>query len=242
MITFVAWKWSSPTYRTRYTAEHANIWNASLRRNFKGGCRTVLITDDPAGVNFETFPIWHDLDAVSNPSGKHLPSCYRRLKIFSPLILSELDIDEGSRVVSMDLDVVIVANVDPMFDREEDFVGWRGVGSFRPVVYNGTLFMFRAGTMAHLWDDFDSATSPDTANRSKYFGSDQGWLSYKLGGLDGIGGWSTSDGILSYTSDVSASRRYLPAYARIVSFNGKRKPWDPQVKAASPWIAEHWRL
>lgn len=242
MITFVCWKWNSrpTTHRAKYTAEHANVWNASLRRNYRGPVRTICVTDDPKGVNFETFPLWKDCEQLSNPSGQHLPSCYRRLKIFDTLTTSEMDIDEGERVVSLDLDVVFVRDVTPMFDRDEDFVGWRGVGAYNPVVYNGTLFMFRAGRVQRLWSEFDPSSSPLMANKARYFGSDQGYLSWKLAGS--APGWGTQDGMFSYTSDVRGSRGILPPLARIVSFNGKRKPWEEQVQRNSPWIPRHWRL
>lgn len=242
MITFVCWKWRSrtTTHRAKYTAEHANVWNASLRRNYKGELRTICITDDPEGVDFETFPLWQDCSTLSNPSGAHLPSCYRRLRIFDPLATSEMDIEEGSKVVSCDLDVVYVRDVTPMFRYDEDFRGWRGVGAYNPVVYNGTLFMFRAGRMQRLWREFDPSSSPLVANKARYFGSDQGWISYMLAGK--APGWGPQDGIYSYTSDMNGSRGHLPHAARIVSFNGKRKPWEDQVRRMSPWIEKHWRL
>lgn len=240
MITFVCWKWSEPNYRTKFTAEHANVWNAGIRRHYGADCRTICVTDDPEGVRFETFPLWHDLDDVRNPSGSHLPRCYRRLKIFSRYVTSEMDIAEGDPVVSLDLDVVFVRSIRPMFSEIEDFKGWRGVGSFQPVVYNGTLFQFRAGRAEFLWTDFDPATSPGLANRERYFGSDQGWISYRLDGC--APGWSADDGILSFSSDLHPNRQTLPSHARIVSFNGKRKPWDDYVQQESPWIKNYWRL
>ncbi len=141
-------------------------------------------------------------------------------------------------VVSLDLDVVFVREVTPMFQGSDDFKGWRGVGSYNPVVYNGTMFMFRAGAMQHLWRDFDPATSPLAANKHRYFGSDQGWISYKLAGS--APGWDQKDGMFSYSSDVRGSRSHLPPQARIVSFNGKRKPWEIRTQTVSPWINKHW--
>lgn len=241
MITFVCWKWRQPNHRTTYTAEHVNIWTRGIQRVYRHPARYVCVTDDPTGIlpPCETFPIWRDMDGLVNPSGAHLPSCYRRLKIFSPLVTSEMDVGEGEEIVSIDLDVVFVDDVAPLFVKrpDDDFVGWRGVGSYNPVVYNGTIFKFRAGTMNFLWDDFDPKTSPKAANDARYFGSDQGWLSFKLAGR--APGWGARDGVLSYTSDVR-SRAALPGNARLVSFNGKRKPWEAGVNAMSPWIAKYW--
>ena len=205
----------------------------------------VCVTDDPTGIEIETFPLWSDLNDFGNPSGKHLPSCYRRLKLFSSLVQSEMDIQYDSRVVWIDLDVVFVRDVTPMFEKfkfsDAPFVGWKGVGAHQPTVYNGTLVMFRAGRVGHLWRDFDPKTSPQATIKARYFGSDQGWISYKMAGQ--APGWSTTDGILSYSRDARPSRVVgIPPYARIISFNGKAKPWDAEVQRRSPWILDHWRL
>jgi hypothetical protein len=244
VITFVCWKWKQENYGIVYTAEHANIWRAMIARHYKPDHRAICITDDPEGVTFETFPLWRDCDGIENPSGAHYPSCYRRLKIFSPITTREMGIDENSEVVSMDLDVVIVADIAPLFERYpiEDFVGWRDIGSYRPAAYNGSLFKFRSGKLNYLWDDFDPAISPVLASKAGYVGSDQGWISYRIAGR--APGWRAQDGVLSYTTNlrIRGGRSVLPYNARVVSFDGKRKPWEPELQAASPWILERWRL
>lgn len=202
----------------------------------------ICITDNSDGVDIETFPLWDDHNRLRNPNGAHLPSCYRRLKIFDPMTLSELDIEEGSPVVSLDLDVVFIKDIVPLIDTHDvDFLGWKGPGALQPVVYNGTFFRFKAGKMASLWNDFDPETSPLASVNAHYFGSDQGWLSYKLNGS--VPGLTPRDGILSYSREVrhdNAGR--LPSHARIVSFNGKTKPWDANAQFECPWIKKYWRL
>jgi len=242
-ITFVSWKWKPKGYRTTYTAEHVNIWAAGIKRHYKYPHRLICVTDDPTGIDIETFPLWDDCDKLKNPNGNHLPSCYRRLKIFSPMVTSEMDIEENALVASIDLDVVFVNDLQPMLHSKGggEFVGWKGPGAMHPTVYNGTFFMFRAGRMAHLWEDFDGNQSPALAANAKYFGSDQGWLSYKLAGR--APGFTPRDGLFSYSRDVRAARiSVLPRHAKIISFNGKLKPWDAVAQSESPWIKQHWRL
>lgn len=236
-ITFVCWKWNGHGYRTVYTAEHVNVLQAMLKRHYLKEHRFICVTDEPVGIEGETFPLWKDCDRLMNPSGKHLPSCYRRLKIFSSATTRAMGIKDGARVVSIDLDVVLLSNVLPLFERPEKFVGWKRVGAFHPVAYNGTLFMFRTGMMDWLWDEFDPIQSPRRSIQAKYFGSDQGWISYRLQG--GEAGWTKSDGIYSYSSDVQ--HRVVPRDARIVSFNGKRKPWEDVVRNESLWVTRHWK-
>src|SRR5262245_36260929 len=114
-----------------------------LRRHYHAEHRLICITDDAEDLKCETFTIWNDYASMVNPCGAVLPSCYRRLKIFHPDTTAAMGIGDGERVVSMDLDAVITADLTPLFEVEADFKAWKGVGSWQPVVYNGSLFMFR---------------------------------------------------------------------------------------------------
>lgn len=237
-LTIVCWKWHAPGYRTSYTAEHVNILFAQFKRRMSEPFRMICVTDDPDGVECETYPLWDDCSQLRNPSGDHFPCCYRRLRVFDVDTTRAMAIKDGDRVLSIDLDVTVLKDPAHLFRHSDAFVGWKRIGSFHPVAYNGTIFLFRAGRMQHLWSDFDPTSSPEEARNARYFGSDQGWMSYKLAGK--VPGWTRSDGIYSYSSDVSHKR--LPENAVIVSFNGKRKPWDPVVLQNDPWIRDHWRL
>jgi hypothetical protein len=210
-----------------------------VARHLKQPHRYVCVTDDPGIVDCETYPIWKDHNELKNHLGQDFPSCYRRLKIFDPETTRAMGIADGERVVSLDLDVVIVSALDPLFDRPEDFVGWRVPGGRNPSVFNGTLFMHRATTMSRLWNDFSPKDSPRLAMSSGYFGTDQGWLSYRL--AQSAAGWTRDDGVLGYNQDCRLTGA-VPAHARIISFHGgARKPWDARVRVESPWIIDHWR-
>jgi hypothetical protein len=208
-----------------------------VRRYYTKPMRSVCITDDPAGVDFETFPLWDDHSSIPNPNGGHLPSCYRRLKLFSREVTEALGVPEGAPVVSLDLDIIVVRNIEKMFGHDAPFLGWKRISPNKPIGYNGSMFMLRAGQMEHIWTSFNPATSPMQARRAKQYGSDQGWISYVLQGT--APGWTQASGIYSYTSDVRG--RALPRNARIVSFNGKFKPWMQQVQRTSPWVRDGWQ-
>lgn len=241
MIHFVVWKWFSPTYRTVFTAEYVNVFQAMLKRCYRAKHRLICITDDPKGIKCETFPLWKDHCDVVNASSPMFPSCYRRLKIFAPEAQRALGIAEGERIVSCDLDVVLCGDMVPMFDRPEEFVGWKGLGTYTPVVYNGSLFMFQAGRLQWMWTEFDPVLSPQQTRDAKYFGSDQAWMSFKLNGT--APGWDVGEGVYSYNRDFSreGGHKQLPANARAVFFNGKRKPWESVTQTSAPWITRHWR-
>lgn len=242
-VTFLLWKWLHPTYRARFNATAVNVLAASIRRTCTLKHRIICVTDDPRGVNAETYPLWNDHATLSNPSGKHLPNCYRRLRMFDVKTQIAMGIAPGSRVVSMDLDCVIVAaNIDPLFSKDGDFMAWQVKGQMQPKVYNGSLVGFTAGSNQHLWDEFDPIRSPALASNNGFFGSDQGWLSYKKIGQSRTNQWTVErDGVFSFPREIKQRRSPWSA-ASLVFFNGREKPWDPDLQKKHPWIPKYWRL
>lgn len=240
---FVLWKWDQPNFRTVYRAENVNSMVWQLMRMGVPFDRIVCITDNPDGVQCRTFPLWTDYSALKNISGPHLPSCYRRLRIFDPKTLEDIGFKAGERVVSVDIDAVLIQKFVELFKRDEDFVGWYVPGHRHRVVLNGSMFMFSAGQMSWLWETFDPRTSPMKACAAGYMGSDQGYLSHRLLGKQDtgftIGGWTSIEhGVLSFVRDVKMTRR-LPRTTRCVFFAGKRKPWDPAVIKENSWIERY---
>jgi hypothetical protein len=101
--------------------------------------------------------------------------------------------------------------------------------------------MFTAGPdLQWMWDRFDPVKSPRDALKAGFFGSDQAYLSHQLAYSPDAGGWTASDGVLSYNRDVRGPR-LLPKHARVVFFHGKRKPWDTPTRLESRWIERYWR-
>jgi hypothetical protein len=169
---------------------------------------------------------------MPSPHGPAYPSCYRRLRLFSKEIAATV----GDRFVSLDLDCVIVKDVRPLWDRPEPIVLW---GKTNPTTYyNGSMLLMAAGARPQVWDDFDADTSPRAAKAALQFGSDQGWISYKLGPHEPM--WTTKDGVYSYRKHIYPLRGMLPAGARIVFFHGKQD--DPGELAAQrlPWVRQNW--
>lgn len=234
--SIVCWKWRpAPGYRSTFTAETVNTLRRMVARHYAPAHRFICVTDDADGLDpaVEVVPLWDDFSAIPNPFGSRNPSCYRRLRAFHPEIGAVL----GRRFVSMDLDCVITGNLEPVFDRPEDFVIW---GATHPTTaYNGSLFLLTAGSRRQVWDNFDPHRSPLRAKRARCYGSDQGWISFILG--PGEARWCISDGVVSFRNDIVTSGAGLPPEARIVLFHGKRDPWDTGVQAAHPWVAEHYR-
>lgn len=243
MITVVCWKWAAfPGYRSKFEAEHVNVFARMIRRHYSGPHEIVCITDDAAGITEvdRIIPLWDDYADLPSPHDRggrrRNPSCYRRLKMFEPGAAEWL----GRRIVSIDLDVVVTNDLTPLFSRPEPFVAW---GDTNPTThYNGGFLMFTAGARAELWSEFrqDPAAAIRLAQQRRQWGSDQGWISARLGPNEAR--FRRSDGVLSYRNDVRPAplSGRLPADARLVFFHGEHDPWGDEAQRL-PWVREHWR-
>jgi hypothetical protein len=234
MITFVTWKWHTPGSGREFLAEHVNVLYSMVDFQYQQPFRFVCITDDPAGLDpdIETMPMPVRFDDVPNPQGKRFPQCYCRLWNFSreATIL-------GERILQLDIDLVILDFLMPLIDRDEDFVGWCDPKfGWRKIA--GGIYLLKTGSMPHIWDDFDPATSPQEAAAAGYMGSDQAWMSYKM--YPPAGQWSNGDGLvkLNWTPEHA---KEAPEGARIVFTNGAKPPWNAEIQARYPWIKEYWR-
>src|SRR5262245_19283677 len=228
------WKPPNPNYRSHFDATSVNVLRHMVDRHYPDPHEVVCITDDPIGIEtgIRVVPLWIDYDNVPSPHGAHQPSCYRRLKVFSDEALAFL----GERFVCLDLDTVIVGDLRPLWNREEDFVIW---GETDPrSFYNGSMFMLRAGTRTKVWTEFNPRYSPRDALRAGRFGSDQGWISYVLGRGEAM--WGKDDGVYSFRVHLKNGSLPLPRNARIVMFHGKIDPWSYEAMDI-PWIQEHYR-
>lgn len=243
MLNFVCWKWRQTSVSGEYTSLYVNTLVAALRKHCMMPHRVICVTDDPVGVGCPTFPLWNDYADLANMSGVTLPSCYRRLKIFDPETLTQMGIPMGERVVSIDLDAVLMREIGSLFTKPERFVGWHVFGTRRRTVLNGSLFMFHAGDLAETWDDFkqDPTRWRNEARQANFLGSDQAYLSLRFIDKPDTGKWTNDkDGVLSYYRDIKI-RRVLPKDARIVFFPGRLKPWSAEARKVTPWISHYVR-
>jgi len=246
MLTVVVWKWKTPDHWKRdaraFTGEHVNTMHRMFKRHYHKPFRFVCITDDIVGIDREvaTHPLWDDYADLKNPNGNFL-SNYRRLKIFS----KEMGKVFGPRILSLDLDTVIVDDITELLNRPEPFVGIRlhrrneQNRPWRIATYGGAMYLMDAGAFPEVWDDFDPNTSPAFTYAKRYIGSDQAWMSYKLRKHHPV--WTTADGVLSFQNDAeTVCQDVLPDSARIIHFHGVPKPWDLEAQQYK-WVRENWR-
>jgi hypothetical protein len=238
----VLWKWEpAEGVERHYAARHVNHMAVALRGACPGlDVRIVCVTDDPTGISqCETFPLWDDCNELRNATKPHLPSCYRRLKLFDWETQSEMGIAKGDRVVSLDLDALVTGNLPEVLRKEGVFVGWKLAGMLHDEVYNGSFWMFTAGTLRGIWAEFDPERSPQKAKLAGYLGSDQSWLSMNLIGKPGC----TFIPYPTFASYPLHCKRlgYFSTKHRLVFFHGRTKPWQPEAAKESNWIRRYWR-
>jgi hypothetical protein len=231
MLAVCTWKWG-----TRFSALHVNVLRAALAQRLHLNHRLFCVTDDPVGLD-------GDITVVEPP--ERLASgdlrCRRRMRQYD----RDWSAQFGSRMLAIDLDVVLVDDITPIVKRPEPLVGWR-VG--HAGVYSGSFILLDVGALHGAWTDYrdDPEGFPAVAWPGG-IGSDQAMINYWLRSQPPIPHWTERDGFVSYYGKgysrlehlgVGPSHPHLPAGARIVVLGSA----DLEVlhDARYPWIQEHW--
>lgn len=226
-LRVLTWLWQQPSGRTSYQPWHVRVWAAMVRRHLSLPHTLAVVTDVPGDYgDVQVIAPPRDFEDVRIPTwGERMPQCLRRLAMFRP---DAAEIFGAERFVSMDLDCVISGPLDPLFDRDEDAVFYRGTTQSRP--YNGSMTMLRAGCRPQVYTEF----TPDRAVEAgqKYLGSDQAWVSYILGPGEAV--WDARDGVHAW-----GSRRNV-GDPRVTFFLQPEKPWD-FVAMGERFVMDHYR-
>lgn len=232
--SILVWKWRTPGYRSKFEPWTVNILARMVRRHVDSQVRVVCVTDDAAGIDpsIDVVALPDPFPGLQSPHGPRWPSCYRRLQSFAPDAWKWA----GNRFLSVDLDTVVVADLAPILDRPDDFVGWQDPNMPRQLC--GSMFMLTAGTRPGVWDHFHAGTSPAIAKAGGFMGSDQAWISFCLG--QNAARWTRADGIVSFRADMKEGALPLPADARLVMFHGRLDPWGREAQRLD-WVREDYR-
>lgn len=226
MLTVMTWYWIQPNGRAAYKPEHVRIWADMVRRNLTIPHRLAVVTDVPGDYgDLIVIDPPRDFENVRIPTwGEDKPQCLRRLAMFAPDARKRF----GDRFVSMDMDCVVSGSLDPLFDRNDDFVMYRGTHERRP--YNGSMVMMTAGARPQVYTEF----TPEGAAKAgrDYIGSDQAWISRTLG--PGEATWGVDDGVHAWGSRLNRGE------PRLTFFLGNPKPWD-LVLAGDATVQQHYR-
>lgn len=237
-LKVVCWKWAPPVgYRSAFTHLQVNNLLNMVGRNYHKPFELVCITDNPKHISSEVriIPLAEieQFAHLPSPHGGLNPACYRRLWMYGEHARDYI----GERFVSIDLDVVLTGDVTPVWDRPEDFMIWGE--TLRRTPYNGSMQLMTAGARRQVYDEFDPENSPRDARKAGFDGSDQAWISYKLGPHERR--WTKEDGVFSFRLHVKPNGGRMPKGARVIFFEGQVDPWSPFALKICPWIKEHWK-
>lgn len=171
----------------------------------------------------------------------HVPgTCGRKLTVWAPDAASRI----GARILSLDLDMVIVDDITPLVDRPEDVVMFHNPNYHaggRRAFFQGSIQLLTSGSRPHVWDEFHLPDAPIRIN-SRFGGFEQAWLSETLPWDEAY--WDDKDGIYGAGRIGDWSNKTvvddLPKNARIVVFPGAREPSQDAVKTKHPWVERHY--
>jgi hypothetical protein len=138
---------------TLYSADYVNVLYSAVRSNLAGPFRFVCLTDDPTGINpsVETFPIPDIGLEPSDWRGGGWP----KLSVFKQDLFGLT-----GRALFIDLDTVVAAPIDEMFDQPGELVvidtgpNWKRGGTAAPPLAGTGIFAFNLGGHAHILETF----------------------------------------------------------------------------------------
>lgn len=222
MLTVVTYLWGTKHYKPA----HVHLLARSVARWLSLPHRFVCISDD----RIEGLKT---IRSQAPPWGR----CFRRLWLFSKEAAGF-----GDGILHLDLDTVICGPLDALVTSGDDFKIYRA-GSIAAKGYslNPSVMWLRPGTQTDIWERFvaNPGGLAKAANKAGFWGSDQAVISYLRQGVE-VPTYSYDDGVISFRHVRHERLKVLPAHAKVVSFHGKKVPWDPEVLAEYPWIQRAW--
>lgn len=236
MLSVVAWKWGS-----LFGPEYVNRLQLALARHVCLPHQLWCVTDDARGIHpsVRTVPL---------PAGlSNTPRCRRRMRIFD----REFSQQFGPRILSMDLDMVIVDDITPLLNRPEPVVGWQ---VDHANVVSGSFLLMDAGVLYDLWlEYFDAVTSGREGEfwsriQPRGIPSDQAALNAYVNRVGvRVARWTRADGIVTYYGPgyerfehlgVGPNRPTLPPDTRMVVLGSDDKSILDEGRF--DWAREHW--
>ena len=240
MVNVICMKWGD-----KYDAAYVNILRSMVKRNLSAPHRFACFTENANGIrsDVEVFP----LPELDLPDG--IPErCWRKLCTFDRQLG-----DLSGTTLFLDLDVVVVDRLDPLFELEGDFFishDWRWYGKQR-VTGNSSCYRFEVGRHTEVIDYFRANSELVRASHRH----EQAYLSHKMKELGHLHYWPDR-WCQSFKAHCMPRipLRYVRAPrvregGKVVIFHGNPNPPDaiePRYKGvrkfwhASPWIREHW--
>ena len=235
-LTVLSYLWYDPEGKKNhiyvYGREHVILLYNQLKRHLTIPFEFVIATDQPElleGTGIRTIPL---------DKSKHVAATrYIKLQTFKPGAVDRI----GKRILQLDLDTVVVANINDLVDRDEDLVLWRNpnYGGWKRARYNTSMLLYRADARTEFWTRFDPKTDPERL-KPHVGGTDQAFISDLASPTEAY--WSDEDGVYGagrLLDIVPGVQTVLPENAKIVFFPGSREPGMKEIQDQHPWIVEH---
>jgi hypothetical protein len=222
MLAVSTWLWGD-----KYSPEDVAKLAAGCRRHITEPFRFLCITDDLSKAPEGTEPwLIRDMELTK------VKGCFARLRMFDPDWQETVAI---TRLLNLDLDLIITGDMDPMVQRPEPFVILQGANSSNPCPYNGSVMLIKVGAHPEVWRDFSLEKAAQVPFHE--FPDDQGWIHHKV---PNAAGWQagSNSGVYAFHKPGWPGGDGLPAGARLVAFPGSR---DPRQFTHLDWVKEHWR-
>jgi hypothetical protein len=220
-VTLISWLWQG--WRAgEYDYRHVNRLHRQLKQHMTGPWKMVCITDQPKGIECETYPLW-DMPTpyIPNSACEKLgldpaaPNCFCRLKLFEKRTAQKF----GNLLMSIDLDTTVYADLRPLLTADSFKIAINE--NRRATKFCGTLWQMRPGAAPQLWKDYHPGSTPQAIRSAGMRGSDQSWFSLKVPDAPY---WTRRDGV--YWVKRLPLFRKRPENARVVYFAGNIKPWS----------------
>ena len=239
-VNIICMKWGDK-YGPDYVNKLYNMVSKNLTKKF----RFICFTENEKGLNnrIEIFP----LPSIKMPKNKPERG-WRKLSILQ----KDLNGLTGT-CLFLDLDIVIVDNIDPIFELSGEFLIAFDKRKRKSSIGNSSVFRFEAGAHHDIYENFNNNSSKIL----NIFRNEQAYLSDMI----------VKKGIFQYwPKDWCPSFKYhcvpnfplnyflspkIPMGAKIILFHGLPEPtdaaegksgkWYRYIKK-SPWINEHWLI
>ncbi|HEX3407244.1 MAG TPA: glycosyltransferase [Caulobacteraceae bacterium] len=237
--TVLCMKWGA-----KYGPDYVNRLYGMVARNLARPFRLVCLTDDASGVRQEVVcaPI-PALPPIPQPKERG----WTKLAAFSPALEGLL----GDTVLYLDLDIVVMGALDPLFEQPGAFPMIRDWYHRRRVVGNSSVFRFRPAERRALFEAF-CADADAIVQRIR---NEQEFISEHLEARGELSFWPKAwcqsfrvSCLAPWPVRAWATPR-RPDECRVLVFHGEPKPPEAlvgrpalfQTFRPAPWIAELWR-
>lgn len=214
-VTFVCVSWGNYCGKG---AEYVNVLYDSVCRNLQAGFpgRFICFTDDTEGLNKQ-------IETRSLPEG--ITGWWNKLYLFKEGLF-----EEGERIIFLDLDTIIVAELDDIVRYDGEFATLRDF--YNPERVGPAIMMWRAGALTNIWQSYKDAEFPTDLPLG-----DLSWINkvfHETGYKPEILQDLFPEKICSYKRDAKFT---VPKKASIVCFHGEPRPHE-----AGGWVENVWKV